>query len=88
MDRIQNKLHNLHSIKRLYRKKKLNRLGNPCFCFFVLTTESKSTKAFSRKHLRKNNKEKDTNQQQKCVPFETEDHKEGLEYTMMHKHFH
>lgn len=32
--------------------------------------------------------EKDTKQQQKCDPFETEDHKEGLEYTMMHTNFH
>lgn len=35
----------------------------------------------------KNYEEKDTKQQQKCVPFETEDHKEGLEYTMMHTNF-
>lgn len=76
-------LHNLHLKKRLYQKKKLR---NPCFCFFALTSRNQLER-FWENILEKNDWEKDTKQQQKCVSFETEDFIKDLEYTMMNNHF-
>lgn len=59
----------------------------PCFCFFALTSRNQ-LKSFRENISEKNYREKDTKQQHKCVPFETEDIKKGLEYTMMHNNFH
>lgn len=87
VDWIQNKLHNLHSIKRLYRK--FFWIGWEIHAFVSLRWRpSRNRLKHSRENIsKKNNKEKDTKQQLKCVPFVTEDHKECLDYTMMHKLF-